>query len=144
MKMTQREVGILLNRITSVDGRRLVKGDPQTGLKGTPETWLEILDGLTFRDCEQAVIEHYRHSTEWLTPAHIRQRVDAIRGERIRAVGKNVNVGRRDAEDPREEIRVRRELTRALGDGTLTVDQYEAYHASGIRWDEWTGREIAA
>lgn len=136
MSMTNRQVADLLNLIVSVDGRRM---NDQT-----PAAWAGILDGLSFADCRDAVLAHYQESTGWLTPAHIRKRVAAVRQRRIAAIGVNVNPNREDSRDPKEEIRVRKELTRALGDGTLTAAQYDAYQLSGLRWDEWTGRELAA
>lgn len=136
MSMTKAQVADLLKLIYSVDGRRMNEE--------TPIAWQGIIGDLNFTDCRQAILEHYQQSTDWLTPAHIRKRVAAVRQARINAIGQNVNAARPDTDDPREEIRVRKALTKALGDGTLTPAQYDAYHQSGIRWDEWTGRELAA
>lgn len=136
MTMTKRQVSDLLNLIVSVDGRRMNEH--------TPAAWQGILGDLGFEDCRDAILAHYQDSTDWLTPAHIRKRVKAVRQRRINQVGENINPSRLDSEDPREEIRVRRALTKALGDGTLTADQYEDYHQSGLPWTEWTGRELTA
>lgn len=73
--MTPEEVAALLKQIAARDNRR-------TG----PETiaaWLEDLDGLDFDDCREAVRRHFRESTDWLMPAHIRRHVGAIREERF-------------------------------------------------------------
>lgn len=134
--MTPPQMADLLNLISSTDGRNLTQQ--------MPSAWMEHLGDLGYQDCKQAVLAHYRDSTEWLMPAHIRKRVQAVRQQRINAIGQNVNASRADAEDPRNEIRVRTALTRALGDGTLTPDQYEAYHQSGLPWSAWTGRELTA
>jgi len=73
--MTPEEVAALLKQIAARDNRR-------TG----PETiaaWLEDLDGLAYDDCREAVRRHFRESTDWLMPAHIRRHVGAIREERF-------------------------------------------------------------
>lgn len=134
--MNKAQMADLLNLIASTDGRNLTQQ--------MPNAWMELLGDLSFPDCKQAVLGHYRESTEWLMPAHIRRRVSAVRQRRINAVGENINASRADSADPKEEIRVQRALTKALGDGTLTVADYGAYHRSGIEWDAWTGRELAS
>jgi hypothetical protein len=134
--MTKRQIRDILELIVSVDGRRITEN--------TPSAWLDIIGDLNHDDARSAIIAHYRESTEWLTPGHIRARVAAMRQKRIRAIGATVNASRADTATPEREIQVQRALTRALGDGTLTPDQYAAYHASGVPWDDWTSRAIAA
>lgn len=46
--------------------------------------WHAAIGDLPFRDARQAVIDHYRESTDWLMPAHVRERVDAVRFGRLR------------------------------------------------------------
>lgn len=41
------------------------------------QAWADALDGLDPRDCAEAVRAHYRDSTTWLMPAHVRELVKA-------------------------------------------------------------------
>jgi hypothetical protein len=41
--------------------------------------WADALDGLAMDECAEAIRDHYRHSTMWLMPAHIRAHVDRVR-----------------------------------------------------------------
>jgi hypothetical protein len=45
--------------------------------------WHATIGDLRFDDCQAAVIAHYRETSDWLMPAHVRQRVRAIRARRI-------------------------------------------------------------
>lgn len=48
--------------------------------------WARALWDLPFADCEQAVIDHYADSTDWIKPAHVRRRVKAFRAARLATV----------------------------------------------------------
>ena len=45
--------------------------------------WHAAVGDLAFADCRTAVIGHYTDTTEWLMPAHVRQRVRTIRDRRF-------------------------------------------------------------
>jgi hypothetical protein len=70
-----KETGLLLARCASYDRRKV--GDVDV------IAWLQVLGDLPFADCEQAVIGHYADSTEWIMPAHVRQRVRELRNRRL-------------------------------------------------------------
>jgi hypothetical protein len=48
------------------------------------EGWYEALGDLDLGDCLAAVGRHFRESTDWLMPAHVRRIVKEIRDERHR------------------------------------------------------------
>lgn len=72
--MTPAEAAVLLGMAATVDNR---KPDEDAA-----RAWAAMLDGLRFDDCRVAIIEHYRESSDWLTPALVRSRVLAIRKRR--------------------------------------------------------------
>lgn len=41
--------------------------------------WADALDDLDPRDCADAIRAHYRDQTTWIMPAHIRERIAAVR-----------------------------------------------------------------
>ena len=45
--------------------------------------WADALDGLDPRECVDAVRGHFRDSTAYLMPAHVRERVLTARGVRV-------------------------------------------------------------
>lgn len=45
------------------------------------QVWQGLLDDIEFQDAVAAVKEHYRTSTKWLMPAHLRELVTAARRE---------------------------------------------------------------
>ena len=49
--------------------------------------WHRIIGDLPFTDCEQAVLAHYGETTDWIMPAHVRNRVKEARRERILTAG---------------------------------------------------------
>jgi hypothetical protein len=54
------------------------KPDP-TGMAAC--AWAETLDGLEFDECRRAIVRHFRGTTAYLMPAHIRDLVTAERRE---------------------------------------------------------------
>ncbi|WP_370290264.1 hypothetical protein [Nocardioides sp.] len=72
--MTPAEAAVLLGMAATVDNR---KPDEDAA-----RAWAAMLDGLRFDDCRVAIIEHYRESSDWLTPEKVRTRVLAIRKRR--------------------------------------------------------------
>jgi len=69
--MTPPEVTRLLAIIATFDNRRVEES--------TIAAWAAVFDGTpwTFTQCRQAVVKHFRESTDYLQPAHV------IRGARI-------------------------------------------------------------
>jgi hypothetical protein len=73
--MTKGEVVDLLTAAAMFDRRTVGKADA--------EAWLAVVGDLPFGDALAAVRAHYTESTDWLMPAHVRQRVKAIRAARL-------------------------------------------------------------
>lgn len=72
--MNLAEAATLVARVALRDNRRT------DGF--TDRSWHEDLQDLELDDCVEAVGQHFRHSTEWITTAHVRTRVVAIRKAR--------------------------------------------------------------
>lgn len=73
--MTDDQVWDLLTSAAAFDRRTAGKVDK--------EAWLAALGDLRFEDCQAAVIAHYRETTDWLMPSHIRKRVREMRADRV-------------------------------------------------------------
>lgn len=73
--MTLEETGELLAHAALVDNR---KTDPAIVI-----AWHSILGDLPYADCEEAVRAHYAETSNWLMPAHVRNRVKEARRQRI-------------------------------------------------------------
>lgn len=131
--MTIEEMKSLLRQIIATDGRR-TSAD-------MPAAWHRILGEYSYLDCQQAVEEHYRESTEWLTPGHIVKRVRAIRKKRLDSVGSWIepNSGDMRLED---YSGVTRQLTEAIASGRMSKTEYEAYRNSRVPFADWEGREL--
>lgn len=76
--MTPADAAELLSIAAAFDRRKIGHTDALA--------WAKALEGLNPRDCAQAITDHFKDSTEYLMPAHVRQRVQRLRTERIRAV----------------------------------------------------------
>lgn len=77
--MTPAEAQVLLSMAAAFDNRR---PDPDAA-----RAWSAALDGLRFDDCRDALIEHYKTSTDYLMPVLIRTAVRRIRSKRIAEAG---------------------------------------------------------
>lgn len=78
--MKKSQVAALLGLIAIVDRRTVGETDV--------EMWAELLpDEMTFEDARAAMIEHRRHSTEWLQPAHIVTLTEMVYRDRLRRAG---------------------------------------------------------
>jgi hypothetical protein len=102
------EIGQLLGVCASYDRRTIGAADVLA--------WAESIGNLDYQDCEQAIALHYRDSTEWIMPGHIRNRVRAIRGDRLRRAAPleftpEVN------DDPALYLAALRARTRRIADG---------------------------
>ena len=73
--MNAEETGRLLAKCASYDRRKIGEAEVIA--------WLQVLGDLNYRDCEAAVVGHYTETTDWIMPAHVRQRVKAIRARRL-------------------------------------------------------------
>lgn len=123
----------LLALISSTDGRKLGRH--------TPAAWMEILGDYEYADCRAAVIEHFRTSTDWLTPAHIVRAVKAQRGKRLKAIGGPVQPNRAD-HAAGSELEARRTLIEAVASGRMSAEEYAEYAASDIRLADWGSRQL--
>lgn len=73
--MTPAEAQVLLSMAAAYDNRR-----PDAD---AAKAWALALDGLPYIDCRDAIVAHYRGSTEWIMPAVVRAAVRRIRAKRI-------------------------------------------------------------
>lgn len=71
--MTPAEAAALLTVAASLDNR---KPDEDAA-----KAWALVLDGLSFIECRDAIIAHYRASRDWIMPADI---VNGVRRERVK------------------------------------------------------------
>lgn len=72
--MDIRETGLLLAKIALVENRQ-----------ATNETilaWQEILSDISFEDAKEALLKHYRNSTEACKPAHIIKGAREVKDEK--------------------------------------------------------------
>ena len=76
--MDIKQTGIILAKIALIENR-----------EATNETilaWQEILVDVNFDDALEALIQHYRHSTESCKPAHVVRGARAIKEEKKKRV----------------------------------------------------------
>ena len=73
--MNPAEAAVLLGIAASYDNR---KPDETAA-----QAWALALEDLTFADCRDAVVAHYRVSPEWLMPSQVRTSVRKVRDKRI-------------------------------------------------------------
>jgi hypothetical protein len=76
--MTIAEAARLLALAAAFDNRK-----PDTS-GAAPTAWADALDDLNADDCATAIRRHYRASTEFVMPAHVRRIVHDIHDERAR------------------------------------------------------------
>lgn len=80
--MNKTETSQLLTLAALVDNRAI-----------TPEMvvmWHGLLDDISYEDAAEALKEHYRTSTRWLMPAHLRDLVAAAQAEAKKAPGREI------------------------------------------------------
>ena len=73
--MTPDETVDLLTVAAAFDQRTVGEGDAMA--------WYAVVGDLDFADARQAVIGHYTDTTDRIMPAHVRQRVKALRRDRL-------------------------------------------------------------
>lgn len=110
------EVGRLLGLMALADNRKPPEDDE--GSKAMIAFWLSMVGDLAYADAAQAVQAHYRESREWIMPADIRQRVAAVRAERLRAAGNlEERIPEELADRPLEYATRLKEITEAVRAG---------------------------
>ena len=111
--MTPAEAQVLLSMASAFDNR---KPDADAA-----RAWSAALDGLRFEDCRDALIEHYKTSTDYLMPVLIRTAVRRIRSKRIAEVGDLIPPPGLSELEQRQWLR---DAKRRIGDGeTFTPPQ---------------------
>lgn len=73
--MTPQEAAALLTVAAAFDNR---KPDADAA-----KAWAAALGEMPFVDCRDAVVAHYRKTTDWIMPAHVLERVQRVRDKRI-------------------------------------------------------------
>lgn len=73
------EVALVLTKAAAYDRRTVGEADARA--------WHEVLGDVELVDALAAVARHYRDSTDWLMPAHLRRLATAHRTERRRVEG---------------------------------------------------------
>lgn len=107
--MNPQEAAALLGVAAAFDNR---KPDPDAAT-----AWAVALDGLRFEDCRDAVIAHYRTSSEWLMPTVIIREVKRIRAKRIDDYGLIPTPPGHDPDDTVGHQRWLRAARKAIADG---------------------------
>lgn len=125
--MTPAEAASLLVVASAFDNR---KAD-----EAAAHAWAAALEGLRFDDCRQAIIAHYRTSSEWLMPSAIRAVVRRTRAKRITDHPPLVPP---PGLDDAAEAAWLADATRRVGDG----EQIDGY--AGIELVEGSVRELLA
>lgn len=115
MTITKADAAELLTVAAGIDQRRIGETDAIA--------WADLLHDLDRDDCIAAIKAHYRASTEWLRPAHIRQQVNAERQARAE---------RTHRDDMRQAIEARRDPEESH-EGYLAVSQVLAEHMAANR-----------
>jgi hypothetical protein len=107
--MNTDEVIDLLTLAASYDRRKVGESDVAA--------WGLAIGDLPFADTREAVIAHYRESTDWIMPAHVRQRVREVRAKRLKAAGDlEARIPEELADRPIEYARRLKEIADAVRD----------------------------
>lgn len=72
--MTEIEIGKLLTIAASYDNRNVSRE--------TVTAWYQLLKGFTYAEAQEALLEHFANSTDYLMPAHIVSGIKRKRGYR--------------------------------------------------------------
>lgn len=111
--MNTQEAAALLAVAAAFDNR---KPDPDAAT-----AWSLALDGLRFIDCRDAIVAHYRTSSDWLMPQKVISEVKRIRGKRIADAG---DLTPPPDLTPLETIAWLKDARRRIGDGDSLADHY--------------------
>lgn len=107
--MNTQEAAALLAVAAAFDNR---KPDPDAAT-----AWAIALEGLRFQDCRDAIIAHYRVSSDWLMPAKVISEVKRIRTKRIDDYGLIQTPPGHDPDDTVGHQRWLRAARAAIADG---------------------------
>lgn len=113
--MNTQEAAALLAVAAAFDNR---KPDPDAAM-----AWAIALEDVRFNDARDAVVAHYRTSSEWLMPQRVISEVKRIRAKRIAEAGDPTPP---PDLTPVETLAWLRDTKRRIGDGE-TVDWTAAY-----------------
>lgn len=107
--MNLTETATLLAMIQAFDRRTVGEADVTA--------WQAALDDLRFDDCREAVVAHFRISSDWLMPANVRAAVKAARRDRLE---RDLPIDPPDADpnDVRAYLEALRAQRHRVGDGT--------------------------
>lgn len=123
--MKRSQTALVLAKIAAVDNRRL--DPPDADMTPILDSWHEAIGDLGVQDCLDAVRDHRRETTEWLQPAHVRDRVIVMRRARVENV-EDIDLVRDVHPDDPHWARILQGRRAALLDG-LTLDQAKAIPA---------------
>lgn len=98
MNLTIEQVGDLLATAAAFDSRTVGKADLMA--------WAKAIGDLDYDDASQAIIDHYTESTDWLKPAHVRNRVKNIRRARLANADRMLPAADPDAKDYSAKFKV--------------------------------------
>lgn len=115
--MTPAEAATLLAIAAGFDNRK-PDADAATA-------WAMALDGLRFTDCRDAIVAHYRSSSEWLMPVMVR---DAVRRIRSKRIDEHPPLIPPPGLDDADELAWLADATRRVGDG----EQVDSDAAFGV------------
>jgi hypothetical protein len=101
--MNRSEIALLLGAVAARDRRTIGEADVLA--------WHEDLGDLGFDEARAAVSRHFRDTTEYLMPAHIRHHVKVIRAENRKAAEVRELPSRFETDDERDE-RIRRNVAK--------------------------------
>lgn len=76
MAMTHDEVLLILTRCASFDRRTIGRTDV--------EAWHLVIGGLTYAECDAAVLAWYKENREWIMPSDVRAHVFEERDQWLR------------------------------------------------------------
>lgn len=109
--MTPTEAAALLAVCAAYDNR---KPDPDTA-----QAWALALDGIRFHDARDVIVDHYKQSTDWIMPAHVRRGVKKLRGKRLEAMADPIPPADLT---PLQTIAWLKDVRRRIADGEDVVD----------------------
>lgn len=117
--MNEEETAILLTSAAAFDRRTIGEADVIA--------WSKLLQDYRFEDAMTALERHYASSREWVMPFDIIEGIKTIRAaRRAEYVRQHGILIMPQGLDPEQELEVRREWERQVGDGTdrpLTADR---------------------
>lgn len=127
--MNIQETGILLAYIGELDGRTITEQ--------TVQAWHDVIGEYAAKDCREAVVRHFRTSTDYLKPSHIAIEVQRVRRRRLERVGTLQLTEADYAEEQRPWQEVLREIHARVAEGSIGAEEVRAYNDSGLKWTDF-------